>query len=235
MSRFDGTTIYFDQAKDWLEGQKVISQLMTTLGATLKVCDDGNSICLSGLKREPSWCEIPFDLNHELLQEASEIHLVFNDSLKMLDGGVREKRYTFVYIRTFNRWRLDAPANLEPIHVYDSIDRNEIGHNIYDYSEALKLYELIKYLHHKLDSQLTAVSMTDSYMAFREDEGEPWGYDSIMRLDRNGQCRLVKPYEERREISKEEYREWPGWRMDSDEPAEIKVSEEFLKLIGELD
>lgn len=230
MSRFDGTTIYFDQAKDWLEGQMIIMRIMTTLGASLKINDDHSSMWLRGL---PSGSQkIPFDLNHELLQEASEIHLEFNDNLKMLGGEVREKTYTFIYLRKFKRWRLSAPANLEPIHVYDSISRNEIGHNIYDYSEALKLYELIKYLHHKLDSQLTVASMKDSYMSFGEDEGEPWGYDSIMRLDRDGRCRLVKPYEENREISKEEYHEW-SWRMDSDEPVEIKVYEEFLKLIKE--
>ena len=231
MSRFDGTAIYFDQAKDWLEGQKVISKIMKCLGARLRIYDDDSSIWLRGLSGGSQ--RIPFDLNHDLLQEASEIHLEFNDDLKMLGGEVLEKTYTFVYVRKFKRWRLDAPANLEPVHVYDSISRNEIGRNVYDYSEALKLYELIKYLHHKLDSQLTAASMTDSYMVFGEDEGEPWGYDSIVRLDRNGRCRLVKPYEEKREISKEEYSEWPGWRMDSDEPAEIKISDEFFQLISE--
>ena len=235
MANTDGTHIYFDRAKGWDEGQKIISKTMIAMGARLKVYEEGNSISLRGLKRDPARCKIPYDLNHELIQEASEIHLVFDRNLKMMSGEVEENTYTFIYLRKFKRWRLDAPENLEIIVVLDGLKKIISGHNVYDYSEALKLYELIKYLHHKLDSQLTAVSMTDSYMAFREDEGEPWGYDSIMRLDRNGQCRLVKPYEERREISKEEYREWPGWRMDSDEPAEIKVSEEFLKLIGELD
>jgi len=223
---FQGTTIYFSQGLPCLEGISIIIELMRTLGAQPRILGGEKGLySLKGCsqRRYVSWP------SHEAILKAETVYFCYDSQIEKVCGARIDSTYNFTYNTQENVWRMSYDTNLFPPAIdYAKGNDGDGEPSKYNYklSEVLKFYDLVKYLHLELESKLTAGSCQDDYMQFGEDEDQPGGYDSVLRFDKSGRCRLIAPYEERRDIVQEDL-DFNNWCLDSKEPVEIKVSAEF--------
>ena len=226
-----GTTIYFSDGLGWLEAVRIIHELMEAIGACPSLWGgEGEIYSLTG---HPQYDYVS-QPSHEAILKAESVCFCYDSQLEKRCGNRINSTYGVLYLPQEKIWRMDYDVNLYPPAIdYAKGNDGDGKPSNYNYklSEALKFYDLVKYLHIELKSKLTAGSRLDDYMQFGEDEGTPWGYDSVLRFDKSGRCRLIAPYEERRDIVQADL-DYMNWCLDSEEPMEIKVSSEFLKSIG---
>ena len=238
MSLFEGTNFFFDKGKDWISGITVIKKAMDVVGAKLESAPSfpNGYINLRGLPSQ----RIEFTIDHRLISAAREAKVFFRGEFLLANGQIRDGYYKFCYYTEECRWQLETSVNLHPIPAYESVSLIREGFfNRFAYSETLRLYNLVKYLHYSLNSELTAASMVCQDVVFGESEGTHMGYDSILRFDRTGRCRLVRPYEENLDITKEDFesRKVDGnivanWCLDSKEPLDIKIPNDFIESLN---
>lgn len=235
---FQGTTIYFTQGLPCYESVGIIDRLMQIIGAQPRILGDKEGVY--SLKKCNQYKYVP-SLSCEAILRAETVYFCYDFHIEKVCGNRINSTYNYTYLTQEKIWRLNYDVNLLPAAVYEAKgndgDGNPSKYN-YKLAEVFKFYDLVKYLHLELKSELTAGSCLDDYMQFGEDEGTHWGYDSILRFDKNGQCRLIAPYEERRDIVKTDLdsSEIDGnivanWCLDIKQPRKIEVSAEFLKLI----
>ena len=236
---FQGTLIYFSHGLGWLEGIRVIHELMEAIGARPRPWGgEGEIYSLTG---HPQYDYVS-QPSHEAILNAQSVHVAYDSQLEKVCENRINSTYSFIYNTQENIWRMDYDINLLPQAVYDAKGNDGEGNPMkcnYKLAEVLKFYDLVKYLHLELKSELTAGSDLDDFMTFGEDSGTFYGYDSILRFDRNGWCRLIAPYEERRDIvdadldsSKIDGNIVRKWCLDSKEPMKIKVSAEFSEFLN---
>ena len=134
-----------------------------------------------------------------------------------------------------NEWYMDINRPLDPSISYDEC----IISDNYEYRDIMSVYNLTKCLHVITESQITAGCKQSAWADFGDYEGTHYGYDSIVRFDNKGRCRLIRPYEESRKVTQKdlETKEIDGkvvanWCVDTEESVEINVSGEFLQSIN---